>query len=260
VVDGPDTDAWAKARQPNTKAFFLETPGNPTLDIIDLRAVADLAHEAGAKLIVDNVFATPVFQKPLDLGADLVAYSLTKHVDGQGRVLGGAVLGAAGLINDTILPFLRNTGPTLSAFNAWVLLKGLETLDLRVRAQAQNALLLAQHLEKAALKPRYPYLASHPQAALARAQMRGGGTVITFELASKTHAFRFVNALKIIDISNNLGDLRSMITHPATTTHSSLSEDVRTAMGITSGMLRLSVGLEDVADLIDDIDQALTQI
>jgi O-succinylhomoserine sulfhydrylase len=260
VVDGPDTQAWARARQPNTKAFFLETPGNPTLDIIDLQSVADLAHDSGAKLIVDNVFATPIFQKPMRFGADIVAYSLTKHVDGQGRVLGGVVLSDAALMHDQVLPFLRNTGPTLSAFNAWVLLKGLETLDLRVRAQAQAALLLAQHLEAKGLRARYPYLPSHPQAALARAQMQGGGTVITFELADKAQAFAFLNALKIIDISNNLGDSRSMITHPATTTHSALSDETRQQMGITSGMLRFSVGLEDVADLQEDIDQALAHI
>jgi O-succinylhomoserine sulfhydrylase len=258
IVDGPDTAAWAAARRPTTRAFFLETPGNPTLDIVDLPAVAALAHDAGAKLIVDNVFATPLFQKPLELCADIVAYSLTKHVDGQGRVLGGALLCAEQLMTETVLPFLRNTGPTLSAFNAWIMLKGLETLPLRVRAQAASALAIAEHLEGKGLQPRYPYLASHPQAALARQQMTGGGTVITFEVpGGQDAAFALLNALEIIDISNNLGDSRSMITHPWTTTHSGLPEATRADMGITGGLLRLSVGLEDVQDLQDDLDQAL---
>jgi O-succinylhomoserine sulfhydrylase len=258
VVDGPDTAAWAAARRPNTKVFFLETPGNPLLDIIDLAAVIPLAHEAGARVVVDNVFATPIFQRPLELGADVVAYSLTKHVDGQGRVLGGAVLGSQAFVADTLLPFLRNTGPTLSAFNAWVLLKGLETLDLRVRKMAASAQTVAEHLAARGLDVLYPGLPSHPQHALAMRQMSAGGTVMALRLpGASAEAFALLNALELIDISNNLGDSRSMITHPWTTTHSGLPEDTRRAMGITEGLVRLSVGLEDPADLTDDLDQAL---
>jgi O-succinylhomoserine sulfhydrylase len=258
LVDGRDVDAWVKAVQPNTKLFFLETPANPTLDIVDLPKVADIAHAHGARVIVDNVFATPILQKPLELGADIVAYSATKHIDGQGRVLGGVVLGSEAFVQDDLMPFLRNTGPTLSPFNAWVLLKGLETLDLRVRAMVQNAQQVAEFLEKRVPKLLYPGLESFPQKALADQLMQGGGTIMSLFLGGeRQQAFKLMNALQLIDISNNIGDSRSLITHPASTTHQGLSEEARAELGITEGMLRLSVGLEDAQDLIADLDQAL---
>lgn len=258
LVDGRDVDAWAKARQPNTKLFFLETPANPTLDIVDLPKVADLAHDCGAKVLVDNVFATPILQKPLELGADIVAYSATKHIDGQGRVLGGVVLGEEQFVQDILMPFLRNTGPTLSPFNAWVLLKGLETLELRVRAMAQNAQSVAAFLETRVSKLLYPGLNSFPQKALAAQQMQSGGTIMSFFIeGGRDQAFKFMNALQLIDISNNIGDSRSLITHPASTTHQGLSEEARLELGITDGMLRLSVGLEDSQDIIADLEEAL---
>ena len=257
TVDARDTDAWAKARRPNTKAFFLETPTNPGLDLCDIRAIADIAHDAGALVMVDNAFASPIVQKPLELGADIVAYSATKLMDGQGRVLAGAVVGSEQWINDTYLAFARHTGPNLSPFNAWVVLKSLETLDLRVRQQCANAMKVAQSLDGRVPRLVYPGLASHPQHALAKAQMKAGGTIIAMHLdGGRPQAQALLDALGIIDISNNLGDSRSLMTHPASTTHASVSPDVRAEMGITEGMLRLSIGLEDADDLIDDLDQA----
>lgn len=261
VVDGRDTEAWARARKPNTKLFFFETPANPTLDIVDMRAVCDIAHDAGAKVVVDNAFASPVLQRPFEFGADIVAYSATKHMDGQGRVLAGAVLGSAQFINDVLLPFQRNTGPTLSAFNAWVVLKSLETLDLRVRRAAENALAVARYLDARVAKLLYPGLPSHPQHNLAMRQMELGGTIITlFVNGGRAQAHGLLDALKLIDISNNLGDSRTLMTHPASTTHAGMTPEAREAMGVTEGMLRLSVGLEDPADLCDDLGQALAAV
>ncbi|MFC3713508.1 O-succinylhomoserine sulfhydrylase [Sphingoaurantiacus capsulatus] len=261
VVDGGDLDAWAKARKPNTKAFFFETPANPTLDIIDMQAVCDLAHDAGALAIVDNAFASPVLQRPLEFGADVVAYSATKLMDGQGRVLAGAVLGSEQWMNDTLLAFTRHTGPNLSPFNAWVVLKSLETLDLRVRRQNDNATEVARFLETRLPRLLYPGLESHPQHALAMKQMTGGGTILAlFVDGGRPQAHALLDALQLIDISNNVGDSRSLMTHPASTTHASVTAEAREEMGITEGMLRLSVGLEDPADLIDDLDQALRAV
>lgn len=259
-VDGTDLDAFAAAMRPNTKAVFLESPANPTLELIDIAAVAKIAHKSGALLIVDNVFASPILQKPFELGADVVVYSATKHIDGQGRCLGGAVLGSAAYCTELLMPYLRHTGPALSPFNAWVLLKGLETLSLRVLYAQSTALGIATALEghKAITRVRYPYLASFPQGELARRQMSGGGTLVTFEIAGgKPAAFAFMNALKVIDISNNLGDSKSIITHPMTTTHRAIPEEDRKTMGITNGLVRLSVGLETPADLLSDLEQAL---
>lgn len=259
-VDGGDLDAWRAALSRKADLVLLETPSNPMLDIIDLRTIADLAHAAGAIVVVDNVFATPLLQRPIDLGADVVVYSATKHMDGQGRVLGGAVLGRAKWVEEVLQPFLRNTGPALSPFNAWVILKGLETLDLRVDRACRTAEAIANHLTTAPGLRRtfYPFLPSHPQSALARAQMNAGGTLVSFELdGGKPAAFRFLNALRLIAISNNLGDSKSLATHPATTTHMKIGAEERARLGITEGTIRLSVGLEDVQDLIEDIDQAL---
>ena len=242
------------------KAVFLETPSNPGLEIIDLQAVSDLAHEAGAVVIVDNVFATPVLQKPLELGADVVVYSATKHIDGQGRTLGGAILGSQQFVDAYVMPFLRHTGPSLSPFNAWVLVKGLETLRLRVDAQSRAAESLALRL---ADDPRvsnvcYPGLPSHAQYDLAKRQMASGGTVLTIDLSDgKGAAFAFLDALRLFDISNNLGDSKSLVTHPATTTHRRLGAEARAAVGIGDGLVRLSVGLEDLEDLWTDLDRAL---
>ncbi|MEM1019764.1 MAG: O-succinylhomoserine sulfhydrylase [Pseudomonadota bacterium] len=259
LVHGPDLDAWRAAITAETKVFFFETPANPTLDIVDIAGLAEIAKPQGIKLVVDNVFATPILQKPLRLGADIVAYSATKHIDGQGRVLGGCVLGSEAFVMETLLPFLRNTGPTLSPFNAWVLLKGLETLDLRVRQMAENAQKIAQYLEQKGRKVLYPSLESHPQRALNAAQMQTGGTIMSLYVGSgREAAFNLLNALEIIDISNNIGDSRSLCTHPASTTHSGLEEGARLELGITEDMLRLSVGLEDPADLMDDLSQALS--
>ncbi len=261
VVDGRDTDAWARARRPETRAFFLETPANPTLDICDIAAVCDIAHDAGAVVVVDNAFASPVVQRPFTLGADIVAHSATKLMDGQGRVLAGAVLGSAAFINDTLLPFTRNTGPTLSAFNAWVVLKSLETLDLRVRRAGENALAVARFLDGRVPRLLYPGLASHPQHDLAARQMDGGGTIMAlFVDGARPQAHALLDALDLIDISNNVGDSRTLMTHPASTTHAGVAETTRLDMGITEGMLRLSVGLEDPRDLIADLDQALARI
>jgi O-succinylhomoserine sulfhydrylase len=261
TVDGRDVDAWAKARRPNTKAFFLETPSNPGLEICDIRAVADIAHDAGALLVVDNAFASPVVQRPMELGADVVAYSATKLMDGQGRVLAGAVVGREKWINDVYLAYARHTGPNLSPFNAWVVLKSLETLDLRVRRACENAAKVAAFLEARVPRALYPGLASHPQHALAMRQMALGGTIIALFLdGGRPQAHGLLDALELIDISNNLGDSRSLMTHPASTTHASVSADVREQMGITEGMLRLSIGLEDADDLIDDLAQALEKV
>ena len=257
-VDGADMAQWEKALSTPAKAVFLETPSNPGLEVIDLRAVCALAHKAGARVVVDNVFATPILQRPLEFGADIVAYSATKHIDGQGRCLGGAVLSDKEFIKDKLTPFIRHTGPTLSAFNAWVLLKGLETLEMRVKQHCENALAVAQALQgrKELTRLLYPGLASHPQHNLAKAQMSAGGSVIGFELkGGKAAVFRLLNSLKLIDISNNLGDAKSLICHPATTTHQRLTPEDRAHVGITDGFVRLSVGLEDAADIIDDLAQ-----
>lgn len=260
LVDGTNLDAWAAAVTPQTKVLFLETPANPTLEIIDLKAVAGIAHKAGARLIVDNVFATPVLQRPMEYGADIVVYSATKHIDGQGRCLGGAILCDKKFLTDHLLSFIRNTGPSLSPFNAWVLLKSLETLDLRVRAMCEHAAAVADVLAREPKVKRviYPGRPDHPQAALARAQMGLGGSLVTFVIdGGKEEAFKFANALNLIDISNNLGDAKSLITHPSTTTHFRLTPEARAELGVTDGMLRLSVGLEDPSDIADDLRQAL---
>ncbi|MBL9095970.1 MAG: O-succinylhomoserine sulfhydrylase [Alphaproteobacteria bacterium] len=260
LVDGTNPDAWRAAVRPTTKVLFLETPANPTLEIIDLKAVAEIAHKAGARLIVDNVFATPVLQRPMEYGADIVVYSATKHIDGQGRCLGGVILSDEKFMLEHLLPFIRNTGPTISPFNAWVLLKALETLDLRVRAMCEHAAAVADALarERKIKRVVYPGRPDHPQAALARAQMGLGGSLVTFEIdGGKAEAFRFANALQLIDISNNLGDAKTLITHPATTTHYRLTPQARAELGVTDGMLRLSVGLEDPADLAEDLKTAL---
>ncbi len=259
-VDGGDLDQWSRALARPAQVVLLETPSNPMLEIVDLRAVAEMAHQAGAIVVVDNVFATPLLQRPLELGADVVVYSGTKHIDGQGRVMGGAVLGRREWIDKTLHPFIRNTGPTLSPFNAWVLLKGLETLQLRVEAACRAATAIADFLAERPEVARvwYPTRADHPQAALARAQMAAGGTLVTFEIAGgKDAAFRVMNALRLIVISNNLGDTKSLATHPATTTHSRIGAEERARLGIRDGVIRLSIGLEDVEDLKDDLAHAL---
>lgn len=261
LVDGTDLVQWEAALATPTKAVFLETPSNPTLDIIDLRKVAELSHAAGARLIVDNVFATPILQHPLELGADIVMYSATKHIDGQGRALGGAILSNdAEFIENCLTPFMRHTGPAMSPMNAWILLKGLETLEIRVERHVQNARIIANFLSNhdGVERVLYPGLDNHPQYQLAKSQMDAGGTVVTFELiGGKEAAFKFLNTLEIVDISNNLGDAKSLITHPATTTHQRLSERDRADLNISESMVRLSVGLEDYEDLLDDLDQAL---
>jgi len=259
-VDGTDLDQWRGALKDGAEAVFLETPSNPTLEIVDLATICDLAHQAGAKVVVDNVFASPLLQKPLQFGADIVVYSATKHIDGQGRCLGGAVLGPGDFVDGPLFAFLKHTGPALSPFNAWLLLKGLETLDLRVARHCDNARDVARWLEtrSGVIRTLYPHLDSHPQAALAKKQMTDGGSIVSFELdGGKPRAFRFLNALNLIDISNNLGDSKSLITHPATTTHSRLPQADRDRLGLTDGLLRLHVGLEDVADVRDDLTQAL---
>ena len=259
-VDGPDLEQWRQALSQPTTAVFFESPSNPMQELVDMRAVSDLAHAAGAQVVVDNVFGTPVFSRPFDHGADVVVYSATKHIDGQGRVLGGAILGRREFIDGPVQNLVRHTGPTMSAFNAWVLLKGLETLRLRVEAQAATALKLAEVLEAHPKVSRvvHPFLVSHPQHELAKRQMSGGGSVVTFQIdGDKAEAFALMNALRIVDISNNLGDSKSMITHPATTTHRRMGADARAAIGITDCTLRLSVGLEDAGDLVDDVRHAL---
>jgi O-succinylhomoserine sulfhydrylase len=259
LVKGNDPAAWAKALSKPTKVVFIETPSNPLLDIVDIRMVSDLAHKVGATVIVDNIMASPILQKPLQLGADVIMYSATKHMDGQGRVLAGAILGSFAYIHEHLLPFVRHTGPALSPFNAWVLVKSLETMDMRVRRMSENAQAIAEYLEtRPEIKTvRYPGLPSHPDYALAQRQMSGGGSTIGIEFAgSAKDAFKVMNALRIIDISNNLGDSKTLITHPASTTHRRLSPEVQADMGITPSVVRLSVGLEYVDDLIKDLDQA----
>lgn len=259
-IDGTDDAQWVKALSRPATLVFLETPSNPTLEIIDLARVAELTHKAGGKLVVDNVFATPILQNPLKLGADVVVYSATKHMDGQGRCLGGAIVGSQDFCADVLGPYLRNTGPALSPFNAWILLKGLETLDLRIERHCANALKVARFLESRPEIARvlYPGLESHPQHALAKAQMRGFGGVVAFEMkGGKDAAYSLLNGFEVIDISNNLGDAKSLATHPWTTTHQRLSPEAKLAQGIGEGLIRLSVGLEDADDLIEDLEQAL---
>jgi len=260
LVDGSDLSAWKKAATSKTKMFFLESPTNPTLEVYDIAAIAEIAHKAGAKLIVDNVFATPILQQPLKLGADIVVYSATKHIDGGGRVLGGIILADEAFIADNVHTFLRQTGPSLSPFNAWVLLKGLETLAIRVERKTATAARLADVIAGHPKVTRvfYPGRKDHPQQALAKRQMKGGSTLIAFEVkGGQKGAFKVANALQVIRISNNLGDAKSLVTHPSTTTHQRLSEETRLGLGITQGMLRLSVGLEDADDLAEDLTQAL---
>ncbi|HLL26658.1 MAG TPA: O-succinylhomoserine sulfhydrylase [Xanthobacteraceae bacterium] len=263
LVEGTDLAAWKAAVRPNTKVFFLESPTNPTLDIIDIAAVAKLAKSAGARLVVDNVFATPLLQSPFELGADVVVYSATKHIDGQGRCLGGVILASEKFVADHLHTFLRQTGPALSPFNAWVLLKGIETLPLRVEKMQASATKLADFLagEKKIAKVLYPFRPDHPQVKLAKAQMKGGGTLVSFEVpGGKAAAFRFANALRLIRISNNLGDAKSLLTHPATTTHQRFTPEARAGMGIGDGLLRLSVGLEHPDDLADDLTRGLKAV
>ena len=260
LIDGCDLDAWRNAVRPQTKLFFLETPSNPTLRLIDLDGVGAIAREAGVKLIVDNVFATPLLQKPLKHGADIVVYSATKHIDGQGRCLGGVVLGETQTLDGPMKDLIRHTGPSLSPFNAWVLLKGLETLPLRVERQCANAAAVADVLVTSAKVSRvlYPGRDDHPDAALARWQMRAGGTMVAFDLAGgKRGAFDFLNALKLVRISNNLGDAKSLATHPATTTHQRLTPEQRAELDITEGTVRLSLGIESADDLVADVLTAL---
>ncbi|PYI65554.1 O-succinylhomoserine sulfhydrylase [Arthrobacter livingstonensis] len=267
-VDGPDLDQWRSALSVPTTAVFFESPSNPMQEIVDIAAVCELAHAAGAKVVADNVFATPLLQRCGDFGADIVVYSGTKHIDGQGRVLGGAILGTKEFIDGPVKNLMRHTGPALSAFNAWVLTKGLETMGLRVNASCASALALGEYLEAAPQISwvKYPLLPSHPQYELATKQMKAGGTVLTFELAQpasgtrKDAAFKLLNALQIVDISNNLGDTKSLITHPATTTHRAMGPEGRAAIGLSDGVLRLSVGLEDLGDLKKDLEQALAAI
>lgn len=267
-VDGHVLSQWEEALSTPADVVFFETPSNPMQDIVDARRVSELAHAAGAVVVLDNVFATPLLQKPLELGADVVVYSATKHIDGQGRVLGGAILGTEEYVTGPVQTFIRNTGPSLSAFNAWVLLKGLETLPVRVAAQNAAAAQVAEALEQlpGIGRLRYPFLASHPQRELAQSQQSGGGTVVTFDLAvpegtdpetAKKRAFTFLDALQVVDISNNLGDAKSLVTHPATTTHRKLGPEGRAAVGIAETTVRLSVGLEDPLDVIEDVEQAL---
>ncbi|MGX5735344.1 O-succinylhomoserine sulfhydrylase [Bosea thiooxidans] len=263
LVDGTDIEAWRKAVKPNTKVFFLESPSNPTLEVIDIPAVAKIAKEAGAILVVDNVFATPLFQRPLELGADIVVYSATKHIDGQGRCLGGLILGSKKLIEGDIQQFLRQTGPALSPFNAWVMLKSLETLPLRIGKQAENATRVADWLAAHSVPSRVIFCGhkSHPQAEIIARQMSGPSTLIAFEVpGGKEGAYRLLDACRLIRISNNLGDAKSLIVHPATTTHQRFTPEVRAAMGVTDGLIRLSIGLEHPDDLIADLEQALAKV
>lgn len=258
-VDATDLEAWKAAVRPNTRAFLVESPANPLLEVTAIGAVAEIAHAAGARLIVDNVFATPIFQKPLALGADVVVYSATKHIDGQGRVLGGAILGGTELMTEAYKDLLRHTGPALSPFNAWVLLKGLETLELRVRRQTENAARVADAVAASGKVRKTVYCGrpDHPQAAIIANQMSGGGNLLAFDLGSREAAWRFLDALQIVDISNNLGDAKSMATHPSTTTHRSMPEEQRLEIGLTEGWVRMSVGLEGAGDLVRDVSRAL---
>ncbi|MFC3582066.1 trans-sulfuration enzyme family protein [Sphingomonas hylomeconis] len=261
IVDARDPQAFADAVRPNTKVFFFETPANPTMDVVDLQAVCDIAKRHGITSVVDNAFATAALQRPMDFGADVTAYSATKMMDGQGRVLAGAVCGTSAFINDVLLPFTRNTGPTLSAFNAWVVLKGLETLDLRIKRQSENSLKVGAFLEKRVPRILHPGLASHPQHDLAMRQMDACGPIFAFEVAGgRAQAHGLLDALELVDISNNIGDSRSLMTHPASTTHYGVAEEKRIEMGVTENLLRLNVGLEDPLDVITDLDQALTKV
>lgn len=258
TIDSRDNAAWEAAIQPNTKVFFFETPANPTMDIVDMRFVCGLARAHGITTVVDNAFATAALQRPLDFGADVVAYSATKLMEGQGRVLAGAVCGSEEFINEKLLPFQRNTGPNLSPFNAWVVHRGLETLDLRAQRQSENALAVGKFLESRVPKMLHPGLASHPQHNLALTQMKACGPIFSFVLdGGRAQAHRLLNALELIDISNNIGDSRSLMCHPSSTTHHSVGEEARALMGVEEGMLRINVGLEDPADLIDDLETAL---
>src|SRR5689334_17185675 len=262
LVDGLDLDQWKRAMRPNTRSCFLESPTNPTLDVLDISAIAEIAHKGGARLIVDNVFATPIWQSPLSLGADVVVYSATKHIDGQGRCLGGVILSSEAFINEHIHNFMRQTGPSLSPFNAWVLLKGLETLAVRVRAQTENAAKVADWLASHNKISRliYPGREDHPQAATVRKQMRAGSTLVGFEVkGGKAAAFRVLNALRLARISNNLGDAKSLVTHPATTTHQRLKPEARAELGISEGFIRFSAGLEHPDDLVEDLHAALEE-
>ena len=261
TIDARDNDAWKAAIQPTTKVFFFETPANPTMDIVDIEYVCGLAREHGITSVVDNAFATAALQRPMDFGADVVAYSATKMMDGQGRVLAGAVCGSDDFINEKLLPFQRNTGPNLAPFNAWVVLKGLETLDLRARRQSENALKVGKFVESRVPQMLHPGLPSHPQHNLAMKQMAGCGPIFSFVLdGGRKQAHGLLNALELIDISNNIGDSRSLMTHPASTTHHSVGEKAREEMGVGEGMLRINVGLEDPQDLIDDLDIALKTV
>ena len=261
-VDGTDLAAWEAAIKPDTKAVFFESISNPTLEVIDIRAVSALAHAVGATVIVDNVFATPVFSDAVAQGADVVVYSTTKHIDGQGRALGGVILGTKEFIRGTVEPYLKHTGGAMSPFNAWIMLKGLETMDLRVRAQTASALQIATVLDADGTLPAviYPGLEAHPQYALTQAQMGQGGTVLAIDVGSQAAAFKLLNALDIFTISNNLGDAKSIATHPATTTHQRLADDVKATLGITPGLIRLSIGLEDTDDLIADLRDAMKDL
>lgn len=262
VIDSAVDAEWEQAIRPNTKVFFFETPANPTLDVVDLKFVCDLAKAHGITTVVDNAFASPALQRPLELGADVVAYSATKLMDGQGRVLAGAICGSEQWINDVLMPFQRNTGPTISAFNAWVVMKGLETLSLRAHHQSRSAVALGEFLEprivKAGGEMRHPGLASHPRHALAISQMEATGPIFAFDVGSRERAFAILDALELIDISNNIGDSKSLMCHPASTTHANMGAEARAEMGVTEGLLRINVGLEDIADLTEDMDRALT--
>lgn len=258
TIDASDNAAWEAAIRPNTKVFFFESPANPTMDIVDLEFVCGLAKKHGITTVVDNAFATAALQRPMDFGADVVAYSATKMMDGQGRVMAGAVCGSAEWINNVLLPFQRNTGPNIAAFNAWVVHKGLETLDLRIHRQSENALKVASFVESRVPRLLYPFLPSHPQYELAKKQMKAGGTIFSFHLdGGLKQAHAVLDALQLIDISNNIGDSRSLMCHPASTTHYGVGPETRADMGVGEGMLRLNVGLEDPDDLIEDLDQAL---
>ena len=261
VIDARDNRAWEAAVRPNTKVFFFETPANPTMDIVDMEAVCAIARDHGITTVVDNAFCTPVLQRPMEFGADVVAYSATKMMDGQGRVLAGAVCGTEQFINEVLLPFQRNTGPNLSPFNAWVVLKGLETLDLRIRRQSESAFALGQFMESRVPHILHPGLASHPQHRLALKQMDACGPIFSFFVdGGREQAMALLDALELIDISNNIGDAKSLMCHPATTTHHNMGPEGRADMGVSDGMLRINVGLEDVDDLIEDIDQALRKV
>ena len=261
TIDAGDNAAWEAAIRPNTKVFFFESPANPTMDVVDMEAICTVARKHGIVTVVDNAFATSALQKPMEFGADVVAYSATKMMDGQGRVLAGAVCGSTEFIDGVLLPFQRNTGPNIAPFNAWVVLKGLETLDLRIFRQSENALKVATFLETRVPRVLYPYLPSHPQHALAKKQMKAGGSILSIELdGGRAEAHALLDALELIDISNNIGDSRSLMCHPASSTHHGVGAETRADMGVGENMLRLNVGLEDPQDVIDDLDQALRKV